>query len=769
MQKSLGLFSIILFVSISCNSDLSIDQGQKSIGELDSQIENIISNLSIEEKVGQTCQITLDAILKKDENGLLLNPIEIDSNKLSEALKTFHIGSILNVGWCTLGLEDWKMIQNKLYNAYQNKLTSVPVIYGIDAIHGANYTIGATLFPQEIGIAATWNREVAREFAEITAYETRSSFIPWNFSPVLDLGRQPLWSRNFETLGEDTYLASELGSAIIKGYQGDSTYIDDTHVVACLKHFVGYSGSKSGRDRTNAWIPRRYMHELYLPTFKKAVEDGALTVMINSGTVNGIPGHRNKYLLTDLLKDQWGFKGFTVSDWEDFIMLHTIHKTDSSLKAAYVNAFNAGVDMSMVPLSPQYKEYCELMVEAVNEGLISIERLDDAVRRILYVKLKAKLFDDPITNKSYESFGSQTFKEKSLNAALESITLLKNDSILPLKGSESILIAGPTADNLIFLNGAWTHTWQGTDAAFNSENCRNILEAFQTRNNGQTLFSKGAELYLDNHFEKSKFINLNDYNSKLNLVDVVILCLGEMPSTEKPGDIHSLNMNSEQLELAKMAYQKNKKVILVLTEGRPRIIREIVNDASAIIQCYLPGDYGAEALVKLIYGDQNFSGRLPYTYPKYDGCIEFYDHEFSTARDNNGGLDAFDPQWEFGHGLSYSNVKYTNLKLNTSTFKIGQKMNVSVDVTNTSEVDCKEVIQLYLSDDYASISPANKKLIRFDKIALKAGETKTINFNIQEDDLSFMNEDGIKILENGTFTIKIDELTSTFNYHGGTK
>jgi beta-glucosidase len=734
---------------------------------IEEKIDSILQNMTVEEKIGQTCQVTLDALLKKDENGLLVSPIKFDDEKLNEALTQYHIGSVLNVGWCTLSKEEWAYVTTTLHEAYAKSTIKTPIIYGIDAIHGINYTKGATLFPQEIGLAATWNKEIAEEFAEITAYETRASGIPWNFSPVLDIARQPLWSRNFETLGEDPYLASELGAAIIKGYQGNSEMIDEYHVAACMKHFVGYSGSQSGRDRTPAWIPEKHMQELYLPSFKKAVEQGALTVMINSGTVNGVPGHANKRLITDILKNEWGFKGFAVSDWEDFIMLNTVHRTDSTLKDAYISAFNAGVDMSMVPLAPQYKEYCEIMIAAVNEGRITNERLDDAVRRILRVKMLTKLFDEQPDLNNYDKFGSQEFKTASLNAALESITLLKNDALLPLKGTEKVLVAGPTSNNLIYLNGAWTHTWQGQDTSFNTAGCSTIKQAFEKKIGSQTFFSQGAELYADNFIEKTRFLDVQDYSKKLDQVDVVVLCLGEMPSTEKPGDITSLNLNAEQLELAKIAYKKNKKVILVLLEGRPRIIRDIVDQASAIVQCYLPGDYGADALVQLLYGEANFSGRLPYTYPRFDGVIEFYDHERSVARDNNGGFNAFNPQWEFGYGLSYAPVSYSNLQLNTKTLRGDNILNVSIEVHNPNSITTKEVVQLYLSQHFASTAPANKKLKRFEKIELQPNETKVVTFNLTSTDLEFIDNKGEVKKENGTFTIKLSDLVSTFDYTSG--
>ncbi|MEY4659737.1 MAG: hypothetical protein RJB36_1503, partial [Bacteroidota bacterium] len=671
-----------LLLLFSCKSVQHVASTQNAAEE--QEINAIIANMSIEEKVGQTCQITLDVITKTNDQGAAVNPASIDVEKLNEALLKYHVGSVLNVGAHTLTLSEWKGIIQSIQQPFKDGKTKTPIIYGIDAIHGINYTVGGTLFPQEIGLAATWNKELAKTFGEITAYETRASGIPWNFSPVLDLGRQPLWSRTFETLGEDPYLVSEMGAAIIDGYQGGNK-IDDKHVAACMKHFVGYSGTNSGRDRTPAWIPEKYMKELYLPSFKKAVEHGALTVMINSGAVNGIPGHINHQLITETLKNEWGFEGFAVSDWEDFIMLHTVHRTAPTLAEAYVQAFNAGVDMSMVPLSPQYKEYCELMVASVKNGAISMDRLDDAVRRIIRVKKRLGLFEQPIPNfENYPNFGSKAFQNASLNAALESITLLKNEgNTLPLSNKQKVLIAGPTSDNLIFLNGAWTHTWQGVDTAYNTKGCLTIRQAFEQKIGKENcLYAKGAELYSEADFEKTRFVDLADYKQKLTQADVVVLCLGELPSTEKPGDIVSLQLAEEQRELAKLAYEQKKKVIIVLLEARPRIIHDIVAPASAIIQGYLPGDYGASALVQLIYGEKNFSGKLPYTYPKFDGVIEFYDHPRSVDRSKSGDFSAYNPEWDFGFGLSYSQFQYESLTLSTDELHGNDSIQVTVRIRN---------------------------------------------------------------------------------------
>lgn len=742
-----------------------VEQSSKGLAnDSNPQIEDIIAKMTIEEKVGQTCQITLDAILteKSKQKG---NLAEIDPALLDEALLKYKVGSVLNVSSHTLTRNEWEGIINSIQGVYSSGKISIPVLYGIDAIHGMNYTVGGTLFPQEIGLAATWNRDLVKKCAENTAYEVRASGIPWNFSPVLDLGRQPLWSRHFETLGEDPYLCGELGEAMIRGYQGDS--IDKNHVVACMKHFVGYSAAHSGRDRTPAWIPEKYMRELYLPSFEKAVKAGALTVMVNSGVVNGVPGHQNYKLLTEVLKKEMGFKGFAVSDWEDFIMLHTVHRTAETMEDAVVSAFNAGVDMSMVPMSPQYKEYCQLMLKAVKEGRISMDRLNDAVRRILYVKMKAGIFQKEAFKLSdYPDFGSKASKDLAINTALESITLLKNsNNTLPLTKGQKILVAGPVADQLIFLNGAWTHTWQGMEEDYNTKGCLTIKESVENQFGKENVsFSPGAKLVLKEGFESTVFLDTADYINKLDQCDVVLLCLGELPSTEKPGDIRSLNLDKEQLILAEMAYRKKKPVVLILVEGRPRIIRPIVDQASAIVQTYLPGDFGAEALVKLLSGEANFSGKLPYTYPKYDGVIEFYDRPRSVDRAKSGEFNAYDPQWDFGYGLSYSKVEYSNLRLSTTQLKSDGKLTVTIDVSNKGNRPTKEIVQLYLSDEFASTIPAGKRLKGFEKVDLAPGQTKSVAFEISKSDLVFYDENGMPKVERGNFIISINEQQVTFTY-----
>ena len=729
-----------------------------------SDIETLIAQMSIEEKVGQTCQITLDAIHRTDEKGQALVPAQIDQAKLKEALETYHVGSILNVGAHTLTREEWKSIMTDVHAPYLKKEQNIPILYGIDAIHGVNYTVGGTLFPQEIGLAATWNTELARQMGEVTAYECRASGLPWNFSPVLDLGRQPLWSRHFETLGEDPVLGTQMGVALVEGYQGKGESVDQFHAAACLKHFVGYSASFSGRDRTPAFIPEKYMQELYLPAFKAAVEKGALTLMINSGVVNGIPGHANYQLLTQTLKKDWGFKGFVVSDWEDFIMLHTVHRTAPTLAEAAIQAFNAGVDMSMVPSNPQYKSYCQDMIKAVKEGKISMARLDDAVRRILYVKNQLGLFSKPLPQlDQYPLFGSAKFKNMAKQAALESITLLKNESqTLPLQSNQRILVAGPGAASINMLNGAWTHTWQGMDSNYNTTGVLNIFQALQLQlPTASITYSKGVELYLDKDFEASRFVDLNAYKKALKKNDIIVICVGELPATEKPGDIRSLQLDDKQKELVRLAKTAKKKVVLVLLEARPRIINDIEPLCDAIIQAYLPGDQGGAALAELVTGKADFTGRLPYTYPRYDGVIEFYDHPRSVDRSKSGDFAAYNPQWDFGFGLSYNTGKVKSMRFVNKDEQKGT-FSIEVNVSNEGQKPILMVVPIFISDLYASTTPENKRLIDFQKVTILPGENKTLAFNFDANTLKRISADGKWRAEKGTFEIKCGEYKLTF-------
>ena len=734
--------------------------------KIENSIDSIINKMSIKEKVGQTCQITLDAVLKKDSSAKLIEPHQIDFDKLNQAILEYNVGSILNVSNHTFSLKKWNVLIKDIQAVALKTTHKVPVIYGVDAIHGATYIKNSTLFPQEIGLAATWDTSHAKKMAEITAYETRASGVPWNFSPVLDLGREPIWSRFFETLGEDVYLAKTMGKAIVDGYQGDQI-IDKEHVIACLKHYVGYSYPSSGRDRTPALIPNRTMEEYYLPPFKDAIDAGALTVMVNSGEVNGIPGHANKYLLTDVLKNKWGFIGFTVSDWEDFINLHKVAQTDSTIKDAIATAINAGVDMSMVPNNPQYKNYCKLLIELVKEGRVSQIRLDDAVRRIIRVKYYANLFKDSHSslNNDYSNFGSQEFRLAAYNAASESVTLLKNDNnTLPISKNKSILLIGPTANSLNTLNGAWTHTWQGLDESYNNK-FPTIKQALENKFN-KVYYYKGSKMIMKDGDEFD--VASSDLNSAINMaksVDLAVICLGELPSTERPGDIYSLDLPKEQQLIVESISEVGIPIVLVLVEGRPKIIREIEPISDAILQAYLPGDQGGIAIADILCGDVNPSGKLPYTYPRYNGVIMHYDHKQSEVINaNTYKNDFYNPQWDFGFGLSYTQFEYSNMQISSSILSSEEDLLVSIDVKNIGKYKGKEIVQLYLRDHYASISPSLKKLKRYTKIELEVDEIKKVKFSINKEDLLFYGIDNKWIAEEGKFSLIIDTNTLDFKF-----
>jgi len=636
----LPLVSFVLFLS-SCAVEPS-NNSFSLIKEDEKKISALLDKMSVEEKVGQTCQITLDAILQKDESNKLIEPHQIDLEKLDEAINKYKVGSILNVSNHTFTLEKWNGIVKTIQDVAAKSSTGVPIIYGVDAIHGATYIQKSTLFPQEIGLAASWDTSLAREMGRITAYETRASGVPWNFSPVLDLGKKPIWSRFFETLGEDVYLAKTLGSKIVDGYQG-GTSIDKNHVAACLKHYVGYGFPRTGRDRTPALIPERTMLEHHLPPFKESIKNGALTVMVNSGEVNGIPGHANKHLLTDVLKEEWGFSGFAVSDWEDFINLYKVAQTDSTIKDAIATAINAGVDMSMVPNNPEYKTYCEELTELVGEGRVTQQRLDDAVRRILRVKYRLDLFENPYTLKEdYPNFASKEHIEKAYLSAAESITLLKNkEDVLPAKKSSRVMVIGPTANSLNCLNGAWTHTWQGVDPQYNNSNNPTIYEAIKESSANCDLYQGSIMKMVDGDEADFYSPDLKTAVKNASKYDLAVVCVGELPSTERPGDIYRLDLAKEQQEIVKSLSKTGIKIVLVLVEGRPKIISEIEPLADAVIQCYLPGDQGGRALADIIFGKINPSGKLPYTYPRHSGVIMHYDHKQSEVIMPTLGLMTF--------------------------------------------------------------------------------------------------------------------------------
>ncbi len=724
------------------------------------EIQALIDSMSIEEKVGQMTQLDIRLVTRKNKDG----SIEIDDKKLKKIIHTYKVGSILNAAGYPLTINQWHTIIGRIQEEALKAETPIPVIYGIDAIHGTTYTAGSTLFPHNIGVAASRNVEMAGTVASITASEVRASGIRWNFDPVLDIGREPLWSRFEETFGEDPYITKEMGVAMVKGYERDG--LDKpTAVASTMKHFVGYSAPDNGKDRTPAYIPDKILWEYYLPQFKAAVEAGASTIMINSGSVNGIPLHADKYLLEDVLRKQFGFKGLIVTDWEDIIRLHTRHKVAETPRDAVKLAIESGIDMSMVPSNLSFFEH---LTDLVKAGEISEQRLDQSVRIILKLKYRLGLFDNAFPESAaVANFAKPSYQKTALEAALESITLLKNDDqVLPLPKTAKVLIAGPAANNLAPLHGSWSYSWQGDQEERYPETTQTVLEALQDKITKSSVRSLAFE-----GFDNPKNYDAKGLKKATKNVDYIVLVLGENAYAESPGGIDDLTLAQNQIDLAKAAIATKTPVIMVLAEGRPRIVREIEPGIKAIVQAYRPGSQGAKAIVDVLFGDYNPSGVLPFSYPQFTGDIMPYDHEFlaevqeigvGNGNVGVGGSGGYKPQWSFGHGLSYTTFEVSNLKVNKKAYTTTDTIDVSVTVANTGKREGGYAVDLYVSDLYASESPAVKRLKRFKKVFLDAGQQTTIEFSLTQDDLAFVNRQLDRVVEPGEFRILVGNQSVDF-------
>ena len=705
--------------------------------------------MTLEEKVGQMTQVTLQVVSKT--RGTPDQKHEVDPEKLREAILKYHVGSILNVYDLALTLEEWQTLITQIQDiATKESRLGIPVIYGIDAIHGANYVREATLFPQSIAMAATRNPELVKKSAEITAYEMRAAGLPWNFNPVLGVGRNQLWSRLWETFGEDPYLVSVMGEAYIKGIEGDDNNIGSADkAAACMKHYLGYSFPLSGKDRTPAWIPERMLRDYFLPPFKRAVEAGVHTVMINSGEINGIPVHGDHYLLTEVLKNELGFQGFVVSDWEDIKRLYTRDRVAATPEEAVKMAVMAGMDMSMVPYD--YSFY-EMLVKLVKEGEVPESRVDDAVSRILRVKFTLNLFENSYPNTNMPNVGSDESAKISSQAAREALTLLKNDNtFLPLKKNTKVLVSGPNANLRSVLNGGWTYTWQGNEESVYPKHKKTILEAVQDK------LGKENVVYIEGSGHE-KAVNIKLAADTAKTVDAAIVCIGEEPYCETPGNIDDLTLPKAQLDLATAILETGTPVVLVLVEGRPRVITPLVDDAKAILMSYLPGPEGGQAIADVLFGDFNACGKLPYTYPRHPNDLVCYDHKPIEMDDPN----KLNPLWEFGHGLSYTTFVYSELKIDRPKMKMGESLNVSVNIKNTGDRAGKAVVELYLSDLVRSVSPQIKQLKRFTGVQLDPGKSETVRFTLNKTDLSFHNRENKFVAEPGEFKITVGDLSDTF-------
>ena len=727
----------------------------------DRKVETLLNQMTLEEKVGQMAQFSIEIIADQQT-------YELNDSVLKRLIIEYKAGSILGtIHNTTHSKELWCAMQKKIQEYSKKTRLRIPVLYGVDAIHGVNYTEGCTLFPQEIAMAATFNRKLVHRDAEICAYETRASSVPWTFSPVLDLGLDARWPRIWETFGEDPYLTSAMAIEMVKGYQGnDPDNIDKFHVSACAKHYLGYSVPVSGKDRTPAIISENVLREYHLPSFQAAVNAGLTTVMVNSALINGVPVHASHFLLTDLLKNELGFKGLVVTDYMDIINLYNRDHVAASNKDAIRIAINAGIDMSMIPNDV---EFCDDLVALVHEGAVSMDRIDDAVSRILKVKTDLNLFNRPYdTTTNYPLFGSKKFEHDSYIAASEAITLLKNtNQVLPLLKNKKVLVCGPNANSMRSLNGGWSYSWQGEKAAEFTKHYNTILKAIQNKAGvNNVTYVPGVCYNETGKYWEEKEEDIKETVEKAKDIDFIILCLGENSYTEKPGDLQDLALSDLQQKLAIELAATGKPVILILNEGRPRIICKFEDKMAATLMAYLPGNFGGDALADILYGDVNPSGKMPITYPRYSGSLINYWHKYSEEQVKTEGMYNYESdytsQFEFGQGLSYTTFEYSDLKLSKDEITDDENLQVSVKVTNTGKVAGKESVLLYLSDLVASIAPDMKRLKGFDKIDLQPKEAKTVLFTLTKKELSFVNIENKTVAEPGEFEIKIGNLKKRF-------
>ena len=728
----------------------------KSDPKIEAQVEQTLKKLTLEEKIGQMMELVTDIFGANDKNGVFY----IDEHKTDSILSRYKIGSILNApNTCAPTAKQWEKYISQIQKISMKRI-GIPCVFGLDQNHGSTYTQDGTLFPQNINVAATFNREIARRSAEATAYETRAVSVPWTYSPTVDLGRDARWPRIWENFGEDCYLSSEMGSSMVRGFQGeDPNHIDQYHISACMKHFMGYGVPWTGKDRTPAYISPFDLREKHFAPFLAGLQAGALTVMVNSASVNGLPMHANKEFLTGWLKEQTGWDGVLVTDWADINNLYTREMIAKDKKDALRIAINAGIDMIMEPYSC---DACGYLIELVKEGKIPMSRIDDACRRVLRMKYRLDLFKNPTQKlKNYPKFGGEEFAKLALEGATESMVLLKNEgNILPLQHGKKILLTGPNANQMRCLDGGWSYTWQGHRTDEFAGKYNTIYEAFCNQYGKENVVLNQGVTYNETgkYWEENEPQIQGAVDAAKN-VDVIVACIGENSYTETPGNLTDLWLSENQRNLVKELAKTGKPVILVLNEGRPRLIADIEPLAQGVIDILIPGNMGGDALVSLVSGKSNFSGKMPYTYPKEINSLANYDFKKSEevgtmegAYDYNAKITQ---QWGFGHGLSYTSYQYSNLKVSQSDFGHGDIIKVSVDVKNTGKVAGKESVLLFSSDLIASMLPDGRRLRAFDKIELQPGETKTVTFNLNADDLAFVGYDGKWVLEEGDFKLMI--------------
>ena len=758
-------FKKLALASVLCTGVCLTAGGQKpapaipSDPVIEAHIQEWLKKMTLEEKIGQMCEITIDVVSDFEaskKNGFTLNPAMLDT-----VIGKYKVGSLLNVPLSVAQKkEKWAEAIEQIQDLSMKEI-GIPCIYGVDQIHGTTYTLDGTMFPQGINMGAAFNRELTEKAAAISAYETKAGCIPWTYAPVVDLGRDPRWSRMWENYGEDCYVNAEMGKASVRGFQGsDPNHIGEYNVAACMKHYMGYGVPVSGKDRTPSSISRSDMREKHFAPFLAAIRQGALSVMVNSGVDNGIPFHANRELLTEWLKEDLNWDGMIVTDWADINNLCTRDHIAATKKEAVKIAINAGIDMSMVPYEVSF---CDYLKELVQEGEVPMSRIDDAVARVLRLKYRLGLFENPYWDiKKYNKFGSEEFARVALQAAEESEVLLKNEgNILPLAKGTKILLAGPNANSMRCLNGGWSYSWQGHRADEFAGAYNTIYEALCNKYGKENIIYEPGVTYApyknDNWWEENQ-PEIEKSVAAASRADVIIACIGENSYCETPGNLTNLTMSENQRNLVKALAATGKPVILILNQGRPRIINDIVPLAKAVVNVMLPSNYGGDALANLLAGDANFSGKMPFTYPKHINALANYDYKPCENMGQMGGNynydSVMDVQWEFGFGLSYTTYSYSNLKVDKTSFTADDVLTVSVDVTNTGKVAGKESVLLYSKDLVASSTPDNIRLRNFEKIELNPGETKTVTMQLKGSDLAFVGYDGKWRLEKGDFKLK---------------
>ena len=726
---------------------------------IEANIQSWLKKMTLEEKIGQMCEITIDVVT--DFEASRQEGFVLDKAKLDTVIGKYKVGSLLNVPLSVAQKkETWAKAIRQIQKVSMKEI-GIPCIYGVDQIHGTTYTLDGTLFPQGINMAATFNRTLVRREAEITAYESKACCIPWTYAPVVDLGRDPRWSRMWENYGEDCYVNAEMGKAAVTGFQGgDPNHIGPYHVAACLKHYMGYGVPVSGKDRTPSSISRSDMREKHFAPYLEAVRAGALSVMVNSGMDNGMPFHANREFLTQWLKTDLNWDGLIVTDWADINNLCTRDHIAATKKEAIKIAINAGIDMSMVPYEVSF---CDYLKELVLEGEVPMSRIDDAVARVLRLKYRLGLFDNPYWDvRDYPDFGSETFAQVALQAAEESEVLLKNEGkLLPLAKGKKILLTGPNANSMRCLNGGWSYSWQGHMADACAQAYNTIYEAFCNKFGKDNVFYEPGVTYApyknDNWWEENR-PEIEKAVATAAQADVIVACIGENSYCETPGNLTDLHLSANQQNLVKALAQTGKPIVLILNQGRPRLIKDIEPMAQAVVNIMLPGNYGGDALANLLAGDANFSGKMPFTYPKHINALATYDYKPCEDIGQMGGNYNYDSvmdiQWAFGFGMSYTTFQYSNLTVNKTTFNADDELVFTVDVTNTGHRTGKESVLLFSKDKVASSTPDNIRLRNFEKISLNPGETQTVTLKLKGSDLAFVDYYGRWTLEKGDFLVK---------------